>query len=251
MSAEVLEINKLLGRFVSHVSHPALCSSPVILPATPTSLSSPVHTAASPHMQSVQHLFTSSTFYQFTRLFLGVWDLPACSCLTSSYRPFLSLILLLRLPPGCELSFLISRFQPSPSWFLFARWNWSPGYCPYWLFPVWLCACAIVVLVPTSRLPWPSNLSVHCLLWTCCLSAKSSVNWNWNLPPCWVFCWVHTPLVTGWKRYLTNITATFLPTIYTVLQGNSKATCFSVSLVVLVQTKVRLWCPHWIKMDCT
>lgn len=52
-------------------------SAALSLPGTPTSvnlprrLSSPVHTAASRHMQSAQHIFTNSTLGLVARLFFA------------------------------------------------------------------------------------------------------------------------------------------------------------------------------------
>ena len=107
------------------------------------------------------------------RLFFAMQDFPAFSCLTSRYRPRLSLIPLLRLLPGKHLS-LLSLTKISAS---------------VLLIPVCLCRTDHLVIVPTAC------SSSDCL--PVCQSVNKSLNsLHWFSVFCAAIGSIHHPLHT-------------------------------------------------------
>lgn len=170
----MLKVKGLNWIWLSQLSHPAPHLLPVMVclcPSQPASyahlvslLISPVHTAASHHMQSAQHILTSALLTPLPDFLPR--DFAAFSCLASRCRPHLSLILPLRLPPGNYLSYL-SLSKISTSGLLIP-------VCQFWADPLVILsllpapcrilpACAVISLVPNPCLPWPSRLP----LWFC------------------------------------------------------------------------------------
>lgn len=94
---------------------------------------------------------------------------PPSLCLPDWFLPgwnfLLPLVVLLMISAFCPWL----RFQPSHSWFPFAREDWWPGYCPCPPRLVWSSVRAAVVLLPTSNLPRPNNLPA-------CLSAEGEAS---------------------------------------------------------------------------
>lgn len=150
-------------------------------------------------MQSVEHIFTSSTLMPFARLFFAMWEFPAISCLIWRYRPRLSPIPLLHLPPGNDLTFL-SLIKISAGVLLIPVWCLKTDH----LVVLFLLPAPCLIVCPCGYLIWyrpPACLDqaiCHCVLWTGCLSTNSFSKLLNFLHWCWVFCaaigFTHHPL---------------------------------------------------------